>query len=186
VEKAGARAELADFENLPGFNIGVFYGSIGEPDVPVRPQDAGRDSLGVQVGITIPLWVEKNRGRVARAQAGIRKARAAEEVSVTEIRTRVHDLFFRLNNAQRLIVLYRDDLLPQAIHAMEIAETWYREGEASFSDFVETQAVYYNFQLSLARARTDYGKVLAGLEQLVGQTITKVSSGSEGNEGGIK
>jgi len=187
VERAGAKAELANFENLPDFNVGVFYASIGEPDVPVRPQDAGRDSLGFQVGITIPLWFEKNRGRVAQAQAGIRKARAAEEVSITEIRTKVHDLFFRLNNSQRLIVLYRDDLLPQAVKAMEIAETWYREGQASFSDFVETQAVYYNFQLSLARARADYGKFLADLEQLVGQTITKVSYGSEGKaEGGIK
>ena len=55
---------------------------------------------------------------------------------------------------------------------MEIAETWYREGQASFSDFVETQAVYYNFQLALARANADYGKVLASLEQVVGQTIT--------------
>lgn len=187
VEMAGANAELADFENLPDFNVGVFYASIGELDMPVRPQDTGRDSLGFQVGITIPLWFDKNRGRVARAEAGIRKARAAEEVAITETRTRVHDLFFRLNNARRLIVLYRDDLLPQAVKAMEIAETWYREGQASFSDFVETQAVYYNFQLSLARARADYGKFLAGLEQLVGQTITKVSYGSEGKaEGGIK
>ena len=187
VEKAGARAELADFENLPDFNIGVFYGSIGEPNVPVRPQDAGRDALGFQIGVTIPLWVEKNRGRVAQAQAGIRKARAAEEASVNEIRIRVHDLFFRLNNSLRLIVLYRDNLLPQAINAMEIAETWYREGQATFSDFVETQAVYYNFQLSLARARADYGKYLAGLEQLVGQTITKLSSEREDKaEGGTK
>ena len=77
------------------------------------------------------------------------------------------------------MVLYRDDLLPQAMNAMEIAETWYREGEASFSDFVETQAVYYNFQLSLARASADYGKVLASLEQLVGQTITKAPGGSD-------
>ncbi len=82
-----------------------------------------------------------------------------------------------MNNAQRLILLYRDDLLPQAIKSMEIAETWYREGQASFSDFVETQAVYYNFQLSLARASADYGKVLASLEQLVGQSITKISGG---------
>ena len=71
-----------------------------------------------------------------------------------------------------LVTLYRDDLLPQAMNAMEIAETWYREGQASFSDFVETQAVYYNFQLALARANADYGKVLASLEQVVGQTIT--------------
>jgi outer membrane protein, heavy metal efflux system len=176
VERADARAALARYENLPDFNVGVSYSAIGQPDVSMRPEDSGRDGLGFQVGMTIPLWFGKNKGRVARAEAGVRKAKAAQEVSINEIRTRVHDLFFRLNNAKRLMVLYRDDLLPQAMNAMEIAETWYREGQASFSDFVETQAVYYNFQLSLARAGADYGKVLASLEQMVGQTITQISS----------
>ncbi|MBW2707694.1 MAG: TolC family protein [Deltaproteobacteria bacterium] len=187
VERADAKAELARFENLPDFKVGVSYSSIGHPDVPVRPEDSGRDGLGFQVGMTIPLWFDKNRGRVARAEAGIRKARAAEEVAITEIRTRVHDLFFRLNNAKRLMALYRDDLLPQAMNAMEIAETWYREGQASFSDFVETQGVYYNFQLSLARASADYGKVLAAMERLTGQAITKTSRrNKEKAQGGIK
>ena len=173
VDRADARAELARFENLPDFNVGVSYSSIGQPDIPVRPEDSGKDAFGFQVGVTIPLWFDKNSGRTARAQAGIRKAKAAEEAVLTDIHTRVHDLYFRLNNARRLVALYRDDLLPQAMNAMEIAETWYREGQASFSDFVETQAVYYNFQLALARAGADYGKVLASLEQLVGQTITR-------------
>ena len=179
VDRADARAELAWYENLPDFNVGVSYSAVGQPDGSMRPEDSGRDGVGFQVGMTIPLWFDKNRGRVARAKAGVRKAKAAREVSINEIRTRVHDLFFRLNNSQRLMVLYRDDLLPQAMNAMEIAETWYREGEASFSDFVETQAVYYNFQLSLARASADYGKVLASLEQLVGQTVTKAPGGSD-------
>jgi outer membrane protein, heavy metal efflux system len=187
VEKAGALVDLAWYENLPDFKLGILYTGVGEPDVPFRPSGSGRDSIGVQVGITIPLWFEKNRGRAGRAQAEMQRARAVQTASINEIRTKVHQLFFRLENARRLIELYKNDLLPQAINAMEIAETWYREGQASFSDFVETQAVYYNFQLSLARARADYGKYLAGLEQLVGQTITKVSSESENKtEGGIK
>ena len=56
---------------------------------------------------------------------------------------------------------------------MEIAETWFRQGESSFSDFIETQAVWYNFQLADARARADYGKYLARLEGLVGQNLTR-------------
>ncbi|MDZ7696405.1 MAG: TolC family protein [Deltaproteobacteria bacterium] len=178
VEKAGAEAELAKLETLPDFKVGFFYASIGTPDVPVQPRDAGRNGLGIQVGITIPLWFEKNRGRVAKARAGIRKARAAKEASINDIRTSIHNLFFHLGNSRRLIQLYGRDLLPQAERAMEIAETWYREGESSFSDFVETQAVYYNFQLSLARAKADYGKYLARLEQLVGQRITKAPRAS--------
>lgn len=181
VDKAGARVDLARFENLPDFNVGLFYSAIGEPDMAVRPPDAGKDAFGVQVGITIPLWFEKNRGRVGRAEAEMRKAKAEETASVNDIRTLVHQLFFRLRNADRLIKLYGQDLLPQAVEAMEIAETWYREGQSSFADFVETQAVTYNFQLSLARARADYGKYLALLEQVAGQSITKPSGGNGKN-----
>jgi len=179
VEKAGAQVDLAWYENLPDFKLGVFYTAVGEPDVPERPSDSGRDSIGVQVGITIPLWFEKSRGRVGRARAEMRRAKAVQTASINEIRTQVHQLFFRLGNSRRLIELYKNDLLPQATRSMEIAETWYREGESSFSDFVETQAVYYNFQLSLARAKADYGKYLARLEQLVGQTITKTSGANK-------
>jgi cobalt-zinc-cadmium efflux system outer membrane protein len=58
-----------------------------------------------------------------------------------------------------------------------VAETWFREKQGSFSDFVETQSIYYNFQLSLARAKADYGKYLARLERLVGRSLTESAAG---------
>ncbi|MFH1241575.1 MAG: TolC family protein [Pseudomonadota bacterium] len=187
LQRAGAKADLATYENLPDFNLGVFYSGIGEPDVPIKPSGSGRDSVGVQVGVTIPLWFDKNRGRVERAQAEVRKAEAAKTVQINETRTKVHAIFFRLDNSRRLIELYEKELLPQAVKAMEIAESWYREGESTFSDFVETQSVAYNFQLSLARAMADYGKYLARLEQVAGQSLTKRAVGSPGKAGkGVK
>ena len=72
--------------------------------------------------------------------------------------------------------LYGKELLPQAAKSMEIAETWFRQGESSFADFIETQAVWYNFQLSYARALADYGKYLARLEGLVSQKLTYKSA----------
>ena len=85
---------------------------------------------------------------------------------------KIRALYFRLENSRRLMELYEKDLLPQAAKAMEIAEVWFREGQSSFSDFVEAQAVWYNFQVSLARARADYGKYLARLESVVGQSLS--------------
>jgi len=67
VEKAGARVDLARFQNLPNFKLGLFYASIGNPDVSMSPSDAGRDAVGVQAGMTIPLWFGKNRGRIDQA-----------------------------------------------------------------------------------------------------------------------
>lgn len=172
IDREGARKDLADYENLPDFKVGFSYSGIGEPDVPVKPSGAGRDAVGVQVGVTIPLWFDKNEGRVGRAKAEIRKAQAARTGTINESRTEIHAVYFHVQNSRRLMTLYEKDLLPQAIKAMEIAETWYREGQSTFSDFLETQSVVYNFQLSLARARSDYGKYLARLEQLTGQSLT--------------
>ena len=68
----------------------------------------------------------------------------------------------------RLAELYRSDLLPQADMALDSAETWFREGQGSFGDVLETQAAAYDFRLALARAEADLGKTLARLEQLTG------------------
>jgi outer membrane protein TolC len=172
VEKAGARVDLARFQNLPNFKLGLFYASIGNPDVSMSPSDAGRDAVGVQAGMTIPLWFGKNRGRIDQARAELKRAKAAKTSRINQTHTQIRRLYFQMENSLRLVELYHKELLPQAAKAMEIAETWFREGESSFSDFIETQAVWYNFQLALARASADYGKNLARLERLVGKSIT--------------
>jgi cobalt-zinc-cadmium efflux system outer membrane protein len=172
VIKADQGVDLARFENLPDFRLGLFYAGIGQPNMAKPPMDAGRDAVGIQAGITIPLWFGKSSSRMEKARAELSKAKAQRTGQVNAALTGIRTVFFRLENAGRLMALYRDDLLPQASQSMAVAETWFRQGQSSFSDFVETQSVYYNFQLALARARADYGKALARLERLVGQAVT--------------
>ncbi|MGA6925991.1 MAG: TolC family protein [Desulfosarcina sp.] len=172
VEKGDTQVSLARFQNMPDFKVGLFYAAVGDPDVPVRPPDGGRDALGIQAGISIPLWLGKNNSRVAKAMAEKSRARAEKEVRVNDVQTRIRTLFFKARNAERIITLYETDLVPQAARSMEIAEVWYREGESSFTDFIETQSVWYNFQLALARAKADYGIHLARLERMAGKRLT--------------
>jgi outer membrane protein TolC len=173
VEKADVKIDQARYQNFPDFKFGLFYASIGDPDVPQDPDHAGRDAYGVQAGMTLPLWFGRNKARLNIARAEMKKSQAAEQARINDTRTKIRNLFFRLENSGRLMKLYGEELLPQAARSMEIAETWFREGESTFSDFVETQAVWYNFQLALARARADYGKFLARLERFVGQGLSQ-------------
>jgi len=172
VEKGDIQVALARLHNRPDFKIGLFYAAIGDPDVPTPPEDAGRDAIGIQAGISIPLWFGRNNSRVASARAEKAAARAEKADRINTLRSRVRNLYFKTRNAQRIIHLYQTDLVPQAARAMEIAELWYREGQSSFTDFIETQAVWHNFQLSLARARADYAINLARLEQLAGTHLS--------------
>jgi outer membrane protein TolC len=161
VEKAQSMLSFTRYENLPEFNLGASYGT-----------DRGDRQVGVQVGVMLPIWLGKNAGRSAAARADVETMQAMKRAQGNETRTMVQESWFRLRNAERLVSLYRDDLLPQAARAIESAETLYKQGQGAFSDFVETQATFYGFQLSLARAKADYGKYLARLEKLAGKTLT--------------
>jgi cobalt-zinc-cadmium efflux system outer membrane protein len=184
IDKAQRRVDLAYYEDLPEFKLGFFYAGIGKPDVAVQPKDAGRDAVGIQAGLSIPLWFDKNLGRLGEARADLTRAQSAKRVRLNETFAQIRNLYFRIQNSERLIRLYRDQLLPQATKSIEIAETWYREKQGSFSDFVETEAVYYNFQLSLARAKADYGKFLAQLERVTGKSLTEKSSAPPASDKG--
>ncbi len=168
INKARARIGLAKYEYLPMFRLGASY-ARGNPGM-VSPEF--RDAVGVQFGLSIPLWLDKNKGRLEEARAEAQKAEAMKVNQINNTNAQIRNLYFRLQNSERLIRLYRDQLLPQAARAMEIAETWFREKQGSFTDFIETQSVYYNFQVSLARAKADYGRYLAQLERLCGLSLT--------------
>ena len=175
MNRADARLDLARYRFYPDFNVGLFYASIGDADTPQRPADAGRDALGVRFGLTLPLWTAKNRGHVSQAEAGRAKAEAVRQSRVNASRTDIHTVYFRLQNARRLVELYQQDLLPQAASALQTTEAWFREGYAEFADLIEAQSTWYNFQLTLARAQADYGKHFARLEALVGHPLTRQS-----------
>ena len=122
--------------------------------------------------MTIPLWGGRNKSRVNKALANKRKSEASHKRLVNETQTKIRANYFKLNNAERLIRLYGEEMIPQSERSMEMAETWYREGESSFSDFIEAQSVWYNFHLTYIRAKADYGKYLAKIERLVGRSLT--------------
>jgi outer membrane protein TolC len=172
IEKAKSKINLAKYQNLPDFKVGLFYAGIGNPDVTNPPPDAGDDAMGIQAGITIPLWFGKNKSRTLKAKAEMKRAEAAKTARINETSAKIRSIYFQMENSRRLVELYSKELLPQAAKSIEIAETWYQEGQSSFSDFIEAQSVWYNFQLALARAKSDYGKNLARLERLVGRSIT--------------
>jgi outer membrane protein TolC len=173
---------VAKYESLPDFKLGASYAK-GNPDM--VPEEF-RDSVGFQFGVTIPLWLNKNKGRREEARAEEQKALSMKTAQINETNAMIRNSYFRVKNSERLILLYRDQLLPQAAKAMEIAETWFREKQGSFTDFIETESVFYNFQLSLARAKADYGRYLAQLERLSGVSLThkKEIEGGKGPEVG--
>jgi len=134
--------------------------------------DSGKNPISIGVGISIPWSSTKNRSQIQEAElnraAAVENKRLMEELTLANLKK----LYFRLENARRLVDLYEDSLIPQAEDAIEVAETWHQEGTKSIAGFLETQSVWLNFNLARLRAITDYQQNLARLERLIGGSIS--------------
>lgn len=162
LERSEAMAALTQYETLPGFKLGLSYGSLNEVN-----------QVGVQATVMLPLRLGKNAGLIGAARADSDKMRAMYGAKVNDIRTAVRDLAYRLKNAERLVTLYRDDLIPQAERAVETAQTRLSQGLGSLGDAAEAQSSWYGFRLALARAAADRAVLLARLEALAGRSLTE-------------
>lgn len=169
IEKKAAGVSLARYEKMPDFKVGLFYAAIGSPDVAVRPPDAGDDSVGIQFGLSLPLWSGKNNGRINKAQAEMTGAKAIKSSRIDNVRAGVRTLYFRLQNEQNIIDLYKEQLLPQAEASIEASESWFMDQKLRFSDFVDAQSTWYEFKLALTKIETDYQKNLVRLNRLIGR-----------------
>lgn len=171
IEKKAAGVDLARYGRLPDFKLGLFYAGIGSPDVAVPPPDAGDDALGIQLGVTLPLWSGKNNSRIQRAQAEMAAARTQKSVHTDNLRTRIRTLYFRMKNTEQVLNLYRESLLPKAETAIEASENWYLDDKLNFSDFIESQSLWYDFKQALMRTEANYQKDLAVLQRLIGPPL---------------
>lgn len=160
---------LAKLARVPDFTVGVTYSQVGTPIV--QGPDAGDDAWGVSLGMTLPIWVTKNRARIAEATHRRYAAERDRQSQVDDLMARITKVYFRLQNAERLVGLYKESLIPQAEEAMEIAEQWRDVGRDTIGRYLEAQSVWLNFQLAYHRALADYEQMVARLEQLVGTSL---------------
>ena len=172
IQKAAEVIELTRLKTKPMFKLDLMTVETGGALMPDL-EESGKNPISIGVGISIPWSSSKNRSQIREAelkhQAAIENKRSMEDMTLANLKK----IYFRLENARRLVDLYENSLIPQAEGAMEVAETWHQQGTKSIAGFVETQSVWLNFNLARLRAITDYQQYLARLEQLVGGSVVE-------------
>ena len=171
--RAREERRVADFEAYPELMLGIGYMQESALE---EMEEASQWKF--ELGLTLPLQLGRNAARRDAASAGEARAIAMEREAGDMARAEVSENWFRLRNAERLVALYRDSLLPQAVDSLRLAETWYRTGQGSFADLVDAGTLWYSFQLALARAAADREKYLARLEALAERSLTGEPAGS--------
>src|SRR5206468_4329273 len=83
----------------------------------------------------------------------------------------VKDLLVKVQTAERLIRLYRADVLPQAENALRISQKAYQSDRIGFLDLLDVQKSLLQFKLEHYGHLADYQSRLAELEQAVGKNL---------------
>ncbi|MDE0324942.1 MAG: TolC family protein [Candidatus Poribacteria bacterium] len=170
IEKATEGIALAELQTKPMLKFDLMTIETGKALMFDTPS-SGKNPFSIGVGVTIPWSSLKNSSKVREAQQNREAVTANKRTLEDETKVALQKIYFRLENARRLIELYETTLIPQAGAAIEVAETWHQEGPKSITGFLETQSVWLNFNLARLRAITDYQQNIARLEQLVGGKI---------------
>jgi outer membrane protein, heavy metal efflux system len=168
---------LAKRQRLPDFTLGLMYIETGDATMAVS--DSGKDPLVGTIGITLPIWFNKNQSRI-KAAANLKTAaelsleNRRETLSAEIRRTR-----FKLRDADRKINLYKQSLIPKARQSLEVNRQSYETGRMEFINLIDAERILLEFELAHERARADHLIARAELTKLTGIDFLK-SDASDG------
>jgi outer membrane protein TolC len=120
----------------------------------------GTRSQGVAVGVSIPLWANKNRVRSART--ALQAAEAQQTDAELQLRSAFEQEFTRVKGLHHTAMLYRRAL--DEANNTALLEKAMDEGYISVLEYLQGIELYYDYLDSSLSADRDYHRALATLE----------------------
>lgn len=176
ISRAETLIRLAEKGYKPDFRVGLTYTMVDpRDDTPGRlmpPEGNGDDILGIQGGITLPIWRKKLAAGVDEAIALESSAAEARRDLVAKIQAAIGDLTQRVPLTWRQLRLVEDLLTVQAEEALQSAQAGYIVGSLNALDLLDAEHVLFEAHTAVARAQTDYLVGIAKLEGELGGSLT--------------
>jgi cobalt-zinc-cadmium efflux system outer membrane protein len=182
LEIAQTDVSLARAMSQPEYSIGLMYNSMGMMGIPsdggdmdgmgAVPMGTSDKSWGFMFGMTLPIWGGKNRAMINEAKANRDAAGENLKAQKLSLDEAIESEYYRIRNLSRLVILYRDTLVPQARNASELAQTQYESGQIPFSQLLETRIVTQNMEIASIRAQADYLKAIAQIARIIGKPVS--------------
>jgi len=142
---ANARVAVEKHANLPGLSVGYASETV-----------ADESFKGVTMGLSIPLWSNKNKLEAAKARASAVEMQVASREAITKgqterLYTRCKGLFSEVENYQQTLEEMRsEEMLNQALEL----------GEMSVIDYLQELQFYYEVENELLQLEQSYQKAL--------------------------
>ncbi|WFB34443.1 TolC family protein [Kiritimatiellota bacterium B12222] len=172
---AEARKTLADLERYPDVVLGVNYMQIGDSEMSPPPMDSGQDAWGVTAGISIPLWWNKNKATRAEAQENLNASEQELRQKQNMLKAELTASLTLLNDAQRRLILYGDDLLDLAQQSVDNSFRAYEVDQTGILEVIDSERSLLELQLLYWRAVSDAWQQRIRIQTLVNHPLDGVN-----------
>lgn len=174
VEESEKAVHLARIRHRPDVSFGLSWGNIrarGTPLDGIRIPSDGKDSYGISVGLSLPLFRSKYDAGVREAAERLAAARFAYRDSAAELESEIRSISFRIKTIQGQLDLLERALVPQSEQALRSTEAAYSNGTIEVTGLLDMRRILLDVQLGLARLRADFLKAVADLERAIGSAV---------------
>ncbi|WP_373325751.1 TolC family protein [Sporomusa paucivorans] len=172
--------DLAKKQKLPDFEVSLGYKKNKEPMIDVMPM-SGMDpkimvedrkpAWSIEVMAMFPIWQGKNKAEIKAAEAGYEASQAALQNMRNMAELDVQMALTEAQTSWRQIELYESTIVPQAEQSYQAAVVGYTHGKADFMTVLDGVNTLRNAKLGLYKAKVDYEKAAANLENAVGKPL---------------
>lgn len=182
VDSVKARWEVARRQSYPDITAGVNYIVLGDPEVNPTTPDAGKDPWGVTVGVTIPLQLKRNkaaRSEMTFAQTALERT---YEQKLNELKADLRSSLALLDDANRRLLLYGEELLALAEQAVENSRTSYEGGRTGILEVIDSERSLLELQLLYWRAAADAWQHRVTIQTLANRPISVITDAAGGDD----
>ncbi|MCF8056658.1 MAG: TolC family protein [Desulfocapsa sp.] len=170
IARARTGKELAEKDFFPDFNFSlntILTGSAEYGD----PPDSGRNPIIAGLNVNLPIFRDRRHAKVAEQEAGIMSAQSFQQEQMRLLETQIEQDLYAYREAQRKLMLYRDELLPKVKQQLEVAVNGFQSGENSILELIDAEKGLLIFGLAEKRALADRALAVARLEARAGVVL---------------
>ncbi len=169
IEKDKVMSQLARKELIPDFEIKFSYGVRSAIDPSGMK---ALDMLSFSVGMNLPIffWRKQNL-KIQEAEISISQSEAKYLAMKNEISKVIRETLNKIEKDVRLIDLYKNGLIPQAMQNLNIGLVGYQVGKIDFMTLVDNFMSLYSYQIQYEKTFSDYHSKLAELEMIAGTRL---------------
>lgn len=177
IEQFRHRLRLAELNYWPDFTVGVQYAAVDDGGLAMSAN--GDDQWWLTFGFNLPIWREPREAAERESIRGIGENLGRLNETHNRIAFRVRDALARVEAQQKIVLLFRDQIIPQARQTVDVSRSAYAAGRADFLDLIDNWRKLLNFALMQEQNLAEFERSFADLQEAVGGDVPRQAGATE-------